>query len=667
VRVWLALLLLSFTAVAQTQKTVIVSDTLQIFSTRLNPYYAFHADPTGRQTIEEVAGAPFHINISSLDSVSKQYRGKAACCWIRIKVKSSVPKTVRMLLFAYFTEGEAVYIFQKGKLILSGDNDTFFSSRPKLERTTFPFNLSPGEEVTLFIRIKNQYNKLFDLGYLKKYDHKGYWLATQTLFNAWIADSFLNLRSFFLKEYSLLAVILFIFFYTVLQYIIHRKKELLWYSAYCLLAFCSFLAKTDATLYIDFPFGYFPQLMAHADHFLWYLSLSLYLRFIQQFADFKTLHHWYYKIVVYLEYFLTGCFFSDLLLVYVVNDHFWSTQIFHASIFALLIPLFSGLYLVFNLKRREIFFLVLANLSLITGGFLTMIFYIKGGRFLYIPFHDQFLFVQIGFVLELLWFSMGLNYKFSLTEQQKIVAQKNLIIQLEDNKVLQHKLNSELEQMVASQTQQIISQREELEMEKERQLQTQFLKKLTEMELQLLKAQLNPHFYFNTLNNLDGLTLLESQKAPEAILKLSDIMEYVIYDCKNDKVALKKEINFLKSYIELEKLRYDEPENISFHAFGNSQDKLISPLLLIQFVENAFKHGLELQKSTSLLQVEIFISGHTLNFSCKNSYSSKPCRSEGIGLNNVKKRLMMLYPEKHNIVFTTREPVYSVELTLELE
>ena len=212
----------------------------------------------------------------------------------------------------------------------------------------------------------------------------------------------------------------------------------------------------------------------------------------------------------------------------------------------------------------------------------------------------------------------------------------------------------------------ILAQQELLEKEKEQQLTLEFRKKLTEMELQVLKSQLNPHFYFNTLNNLYGLTIIDSKKAPNAILKLSDIMEYVIYDCKSEKVPLEKELKFISSYMELEKLRYEDTTNILLTLQGNSEEKFISPLLLIQFIENAFKHGMEQNKSDCYLQVDIVVENSHLIYRSVNSMKEKIINSNGVGLSNVQKRLKMLYPNQHHLSIDENGSEFKVELYLEL-
>lgn len=143
-------------------------------------------------------------------------------------------------------------------------------------------------------------------------------------------------------------------------------------------------------------------------------------------------------------------------------------------------------------------------------------------------------------------------------------------------------------------------------------------------------------------------------------------MEYVIYDCNADKVPLEKEINFLKNYIEIEKLRYFDTAHIEFETFGNLGKLEIAPLILIQFVENAFKHGLQKTAADGWIKVKIVIERHILSFTITNSRTEPTTYHEGIGLNNARNRLSILYNERHGLVIDNQKGTFSVNLILEL-
>jgi LytS/YehU family sensor histidine kinase len=143
-------------------------------------------------------------------------------------------------------------------------------------------------------------------------------------------------------------------------------------------------------------------------------------------------------------------------------------------------------------------------------------------------------------------------------------------------------------------------------------------------------------------------------------------MEYVIYDCRNDRVPVAKEIKFLQSYIELEKLRYDNDTSISMQVKGNADNTSISPMLLIQFVENAFKHGIEKEKANSFLHIHINVENGVLLYESVNSINGHGGKNGGVGLTNVRKRLDLLYPQKHDLQVVPRDHEFRVKLQLTL-
>lgn len=193
-----------------------------------------------------------------------------------------------------------------------------------------------------------------------------------------------------------------------------------------------------------------------------------------------------------------------------------------------------------------------------------------------------------------------------------------------------------------------------------------------EAELKLLKAQLNPHFLFNTLNNLYGLSVVKSDKLPELMLKLSDLLRYSLYDTKESLVPLEKEITYLDNYISLEKIRLEDKASIEFTKSGNLSNKKIAPMLLIVFVENAFKHLQSGKDEKSKVLVSIEGKADCIYFTCKNSIDPMESKSTkikiepgGIGLQNAKKRLNLQYAEKHTLNIIQSDDNYIVELKLD--
>ena len=195
-----------------------------------------------------------------------------------------------------------------------------------------------------------------------------------------------------------------------------------------------------------------------------------------------------------------------------------------------------------------------------------------------------------------------------------------------------------------------------------------------EAKLKLLKAQLNPHFLFNTLNNLYGLSVVKSDKLPSLMLKLSDLLRYSLYETKEDFVPLEKEVQYLENYIALEKIRLEEKSEITFTKNGTIDTKEIAPMLLIVFVENAFKHLSFAKGKNSNVHVDLEIFEDKLIFKCVNTIDNTGIKTHdlekknsGIGLQNAKKRLNLMYPNKHELTISKTQENYSVELILTFE
>lgn len=186
-------------------------------------------------------------------------------------------------------------------------------------------------------------------------------------------------------------------------------------------------------------------------------------------------------------------------------------------------------------------------------------------------------------------------------------------------------------------------------------------------ELQLLKAQVHPHFLFNTLNNVYSFSLENSPKTPGMILKLSSLLSYMLYDCKTDEVPLEKELEVMKNYIDLEKERYGNNLELSLNMEGEIKDKYIAPLLILPFLENAFKHGTSEQLEKPWLSVDIAVKAQTLRCKIANSKNESVSVSEnGIGIQNVKKRLQFLYPGKHELKLNDEGIFFVASLVIEL-
>ncbi|AFK04699.1 putative signal transduction histidine kinase [Emticicia oligotrophica DSM 17448] len=189
-------------------------------------------------------------------------------------------------------------------------------------------------------------------------------------------------------------------------------------------------------------------------------------------------------------------------------------------------------------------------------------------------------------------------------------------------------------------------------------------------ELRFLKAQVNPHFLFNTLNNLYYLAMINSPNTTEVIEKLSQMMRYMLYDSNYPKVSLAKEIEYMKNYISLEKLRLDNQVPINFEIAGNPDEVQIVPLIFITFLENAFKHGVSNSSTNAYVNISINIEGQECIYSVENS--KLPANLEttneksGIGLQNVSRRLDLSYPNKYDLEVNEDEKNYKIVLKLNL-
>ncbi|MGV3458823.1 MAG: sensor histidine kinase [Flavobacterium sp.] len=186
-------------------------------------------------------------------------------------------------------------------------------------------------------------------------------------------------------------------------------------------------------------------------------------------------------------------------------------------------------------------------------------------------------------------------------------------------------------------------------------------------EVSYLKAQINPHFLFNTLNSLYALSITKSDEAPNAVLKLSGMMRYVVTESSKDQVALEKEIEYIKNYISLQQLRMDGAQ-FSFSVTGNPIGKSISPLMLIPFIENAFKYGLNPERKSDIT-ITIDIEDSKLNLHVKNNKVVDTVSEEdisGMGIENTRQRLHYLYPQKHKLLIFDTDNVFEVKLTLTL-
>jgi LytS/YehU family sensor histidine kinase len=187
--------------------------------------------------------------------------------------------------------------------------------------------------------------------------------------------------------------------------------------------------------------------------------------------------------------------------------------------------------------------------------------------------------------------------------------------------------------------------------------------KLKEQELKYLKMQIHPHFLFNTLNTMYGFALKKADETPEMILKLSNLLDYLLYQVDKPFVGLEDEINHIEDYISLEQMRFNDTLKVNFSKQIHSESIEIAPMLFIPFVENSFKHGV-IKNGVLHIDIAIKTSTNEILFEIKNSSSKDSTYNEGIGLENIKKRLELLYPNQYNLTIHENESDFEVLLKL---
>jgi two-component system sensor histidine kinase LytS len=197
-------------------------------------------------------------------------------------------------------------------------------------------------------------------------------------------------------------------------------------------------------------------------------------------------------------------------------------------------------------------------------------------------------------------------------------------------------------------------------------------KERKENELRHLKAQLNPHFLFNTLNNLYGLSVAESKKLPDLMLKLSELLRYSLYDTNQQYVELQKELNYIGNYVELERIRLSEKTDIALQITGDFSERYIAPLMLIVFIENSFKHLSAARNQQAFVNIVIELADGVLHLRTRNSVDpeyipQKNVSRGGIGLKNVRQRLDLIYPQKYNLVISKELAYFETDLTINLD
>lgn len=197
-------------------------------------------------------------------------------------------------------------------------------------------------------------------------------------------------------------------------------------------------------------------------------------------------------------------------------------------------------------------------------------------------------------------------------------------------------------------------------------LKEQLQQKNYEVEMALVKSQLDPHFMFNTINNIDVLILKDSVVASDYLNKLSDIMRFMLFETKTDSILLSKEIEYIEKYIELQKIRTTNQNYVSYSVTGSPRNYMIAPMVFIPFIENAFKHTTN-KKLENAITINILITGNSIELICMNKFNANaPLKQEngGVGNHLIQKRLSFIYPESHTLKVNSSNNLYSVHLII---
>ncbi len=208
---------------------------------------------------------------------------------------------------------------------------------------------------------------------------------------------------------------------------------------------------------------------------------------------------------------------------------------------------------------------------------------------------------------------------------------------------------------------------------KEQKRVTDLEKSQLETELLFLKSQISPHFFFNTLNNIYSLSVEKSDKTPKIVLKLSELMRYMLYDTKNKKQTLENEILCIQNYLDLERIRNDHRLEVNMSISGDIHDKEISPIILLTFIENAFKHGVNKNTGNVTIDINFKVKGDYLHFTISNPmaeithHTDNFNKSSGIGIENVKKRLELGYNKNdYKLSFKNKKNIFVVKLVIKV-
>lgn len=463
----------------------------------------------------------------------------------------------------------------------------------------FPYKFAAGEEACIKIHFFDLHNRKADTQVLL--------LSSQAFLEMSKQQELQKRNSSFIGNIYV-GGILIMFFFTIAIYAQNKQADFGFYACYLLCVLVFGVLDAFPLHFQDWFIWEFPKNWIYAKETVAYAYLIFYHNFLIHFLELKKEKPSLYKILraINITFF---CFFllnlvSILLpfsLFVLYKFIFWNSIVFY-SLFVFYLYLFWKLWLMRDLAFSKYIFW--GSFIFYLGNVLGVVF----GNFSNLSeplFPNNF--IQIGTLIEVVFFALGLGRKALLDSEEKNRLQKKVIEQLEEKKQLIQGINERLEKEVAEKTEEILSQAQILQAEKEEKIRLQFNKQLQEMRLYAIQTQLNPHFLFNCLNTIKSLVLAgENEKSSTYLSQFAKLMRSTLENSEKLKINLKESMEYLKNYVEMEKLRFKEDFDFEISFEGEEAPELLQvpPMLIQPFVENAIIHGLVPSKKYKMLKIE---------------------------------------------------------------
>ena len=463
----------------------------------------------------------------------------------------------------------------------------------------FPYKFAAGEEACIQLHFFDLHNRKANTQLLL--------LSSQGFLEISKQQELQKRNSFFIGNIYV-GGILIMFFFTIAIYVQNKQADFGFYACYLICVLVFGVLDAFPLHFHDWFIWEFPKNWIYAKETVAYAYLIFYHSFLIRFLELKEKKSSLYKILRAINFTFFGFFLLNLVsvllpfsLFVLYKLIFWNSIVFY-SLFVFYLHLFWKLWFMRDLAFSKYIFW--GSFIFYLGNVLGIIF----GNFsnLSEPFFPNN-FTQIGTLIEVLFFALGLGRKALLDSEEKNKLQKQVIEQLEEKKQLIQRINERLEKEVAEKTEEILSQAQSLQAEKEEKMRLQFGKQLQEMRLYAIQTQLNPHFLFNCLNTIKSLVVSgENEKASIYLNQFAKLMRSTLENSEKLKINLKESIEYLKNYVEMEKLRFKEDFDFEISFEGEEDPELLQvpPMLIQPFVENAIIHGLVPSKKYKMLKIE---------------------------------------------------------------